>query len=116
MMNRMPRFDKRKRKDEWLQPQVQNKVDTHLTQIRTVHEILSVSKQIEEEIFLGLRLSKGIDFNYLKNKYNTDIYQKFKNIFDKYIKYNFMQKTDKGVRLTINGILISNEILCDFIE
>lgn len=45
---RKPRFDNRKRKDGWLAPLVQNKVDTHLTVIRKVHEILPVSKIIVE--------------------------------------------------------------------
>lgn len=47
-MYRKPRFDNRKRKDGWLAPSVQNKVDTHLTVIRKVHEILPVSKIIVE--------------------------------------------------------------------
>ena len=45
---RKPRFDNRKRKDGWLAPSVQNKVDTHLTVIRKMHEILPVSKIIVE--------------------------------------------------------------------
>ena len=45
---RKPRFNNRKRKDNWLAPSVQNKVDSHLTVIRKVHEILPVSKIIVE--------------------------------------------------------------------
>ena len=45
---RKPRFSNRKRKDGWLAPSVQNKVDTHLMVIRRVHEILPVSKIIVE--------------------------------------------------------------------
>lgn len=45
---RKPRFDNRKRKDGWLAPSVQNKVDSHLTVIRKVHEILPISKIIVE--------------------------------------------------------------------
>ena len=45
---RKPRFDNRKRKDGWLTPSVQNKVDSHLTVIRKVHEILPISKIIVE--------------------------------------------------------------------
>lgn len=41
-------FSNRERKDEWLAPSVQNKVDTHLTAIRKIHEILPVSKIIVE--------------------------------------------------------------------
>ena len=45
---RKPRFDNRKREDGWLAPSVQNKVDTHLTVICKVHEILPISKIIVE--------------------------------------------------------------------
>lgn len=45
---RKPRFNNRKRKDGWLAPSVQTKIDTHLTVIRKVHEILPISKIIVE--------------------------------------------------------------------
>ena len=45
---RKPRFNNRRRKDGWLAPSVQNKVDTHLTAVRRVHEILPVSSIIAE--------------------------------------------------------------------
>ena len=41
---RKPRFNNRRRKEEWLAPSVQNKVDSHLTVIRKVHEILPITK------------------------------------------------------------------------
>ena len=40
---RKPRFNNRTRKDGWLAPSVQQKVDTHLTVVRKVTEILPVS-------------------------------------------------------------------------
>ena len=45
---RKPRFNNRKREDGWLSPSVRNKVDSHLTVIRKVHEILPISKIIVE--------------------------------------------------------------------
>ena len=45
---RKPRFNNRKRKDGWLAPSVQNKVGSHLTVIRKVHEILPINKIIVE--------------------------------------------------------------------
>ena len=45
---RKPRFDNRRRKDKWLAPSVQNKVDSHLTAVRKVHEILPVASVIVE--------------------------------------------------------------------
>ena len=46
--HRKIRFDNRRRKEGWLAPSIQNKVDSHLTVIRKVHEILPVTKIIVE--------------------------------------------------------------------
>lgn len=45
---RKPRFDNRKRKDIWLAPSVQQKVDSHLTMIEKVHKILPISDIVVE--------------------------------------------------------------------
>lgn len=45
---RKSRFNNRRRKDGWLAPSVQNKLDTHLTVIRKVYEILPITKIIVE--------------------------------------------------------------------
>ena len=80
------------------------------------YELLSNKEKIEEEIFLGLRLTKGIDFNQINKKFSTDIYTQYKKEFDKYLNIGLMQKTPNGVKLSQKGILLSNEILCDFIN
>ena len=80
------------------------------------YEILSKENKIEEEIFLGLRLIEGIDFDEINNKYNINIYQIYKNEFDKFLNLKLMKKTTKGIKLTQKGVLLSNEILCEFIK
>ena len=45
---RKPRFDNRKRKDGWLAPSVQQKVDSHLTMIEKVRKILPISDIVVE--------------------------------------------------------------------
>ena len=45
---RKPRFNNRKREKGWLAPSIQNKVDSHLTVIRKVHEILPITKIVVE--------------------------------------------------------------------
>ena len=45
---RKPRFDNRKRKEGQLAPSIQNKVDSHLTVIRKVHEIRPIAKVMVE--------------------------------------------------------------------
>lgn len=80
------------------------------------YQKLTKEEQIEEEIFLGLRLLKGINFNHINQKFDIDIYKQFKLEFDKNLSQGLMKKTKNGVKLSQKGILLSNEILCDFIN
>ena len=58
---RKVRFSNRKRSDGWLAPSVQNKVDTHLTVIRKVHEILPITKVIVEVASFDIQKIKNPD-------------------------------------------------------
>ncbi len=80
------------------------------------YQTLTKQEQIEEEIFLGLRLNSGIDFDFINKKYNIDVFKKYECLFNKFSKNGFMEYTNNGIKLTKEGILVSNEILCEFIE
>lgn len=71
---------------------------------------------IEEGIFLGLRLTKGIDINQFNSEYNINLLERFKTIIDKYTSYGFMEMKEGYLRLTTEGILISNTILAEFVD
>lgn len=77
---------------------------------------LTKKEQLEEEIFLGLRLNEGINFSKIEKRFGIDIFQKYKPLFEKYTKFGFMEYTKHGIKLTLKGILVSNEILSEFIE
>lgn len=58
---RKARFNNRKRREGWLAPSVQQKVDTHITMIRKVHEILPISKIIVEVAAFDIQKIKNPD-------------------------------------------------------
>ena len=60
---RKPRFNNRRRKDGWLTPSIQNKVDTHLTVIRKVYEILPISRIIVEVASFDIQKIKNPDIS-----------------------------------------------------
>ena len=59
--HRKPRFDNRCRRDGWLAPSVQQKVNTHLTVISKVNEILPVAKIIAEVAAFDIQKIKNPD-------------------------------------------------------
>ncbi|MBR6099486.1 radical SAM family heme chaperone HemW [bacterium] len=77
---------------------------------------LTEQEKLEEEIFLGLRRMDGINSSLINEKYNIDFKKKYKNILDKYTASGHITKTENGYKFTVNGILVSNYILADFLD
>lgn len=76
------------------------------------HE-LSNQEILEEAIFLGFRKIAGINIDEINKKFGINFEGEYKNIINKYKE--FFIKTENGYALNTNGILISNEILSEFI-
>ncbi|OGI02917.1 MAG: hypothetical protein A2Y25_09900 [Candidatus Melainabacteria bacterium GWF2_37_15] len=72
-------------------------------------KLLSEAERNEEAIFLGLRLRKGIDIS-------ESFYKRFGYIIEKYSSLGLMSMENNVLTLTPEGILLSNNILAEFIE
>ena len=75
---------------------------------------LTKQEQLEEEIFLGFRKTDGIDIPHIEHKFNINFDKKYSKILKKYS--DFLEKTPHGCRFNTKGILISNTILCEFLQ
>ncbi len=75
--------------------------------------ILTEQETMENEIFLALRLSKGLNITEFNRKYNVDFIKMYKRIIEKY--KNLLEFNQKSIKLTENGFLLSNEIMSEFI-
>lgn len=80
---------------------------------KSVNHELSEQEILEEEIFLGFRKLSGINVGEINNKYSIKFENKYDKILQKYSDY--FSQTDKGYTLTLEGIMLSNEILSEFI-
>lgn len=87
--------------------------------IREFGKILTKHEMLEERIFLGLRLSEGIDVHSINEEFEIDFDKKYKNVLKKYINSGHILETNKGYKLSdnmqSNGFLVSNIILADFL-
>ena len=81
---------------------------------KTSVQKLSKQEQLEEAIFLGFRKIAGINIEEINKIYDIDFNRKYSKILEKYA--DFFVKTQQGWALNIQGILISNNILSEFID
>ena len=77
---------------------------------------LTKEEKLEEMIFLGFRKLKGIETDKINKEFNIDFENKYNKILKKYQESGHILKTEKGYKLTRNGVLISNYILSDFLN
>jgi len=82
---------------------------------RESEHYVTPKEKFEEEIFLGFRCEKGINTKHIHDKYFINFEEKYKNVLDKYMP-KYIEETENGYKLTLKGVLISNEILSEFIE
>ena len=76
---------------------------------------ITKTEKLEEEIFLGFRKSIGLNIATINENFGIDFEKKYQKILNKYIP-QYIYKTSNGYALTIDGILLSNNILAEFIE
>ena len=78
-------------------------------------EKLSIQNKIEEYMFLGLRMTKGISISKFKEVFDKDIHDVYGAIIDKYISMKLITEENDYLRLTEKGIDVSNTILSEFL-
>ena len=81
---------------------------------QNIHE-LSTKEKMEEFMFLGLRLIRGVSRHEFNEKFGVDMFE----VYDRQIKRNIMLKlmeyNSPYLRLTDKGLDLSNMVMSDFL-
>ena len=78
--------------------------------------ILSKKDEMEEFIFMGLRMNEGINLDRFYEKFGLNFKQKYNNILDKLKNLNLIIEQNNNIMLTQKGKEISNTVFVEFIE
>ncbi len=76
-------------------------------------EILTFKDIMEEFMFLGLRMNRGVSISDFEIQFNKNIFDVYGNVFEKFSDY-FVINNDR-ISLNVNGFDISNKIMCEFL-
>lgn len=83
-------------------------------------QVLSVVEQMEEYLFLGLRMCRGVSVKGFYESFGKNLEQVYGQVIEKHIKNGLLEQVvyDKEVwfRLTEAGMDVSNYVMADFLE
>ena len=83
--------------------------------IRTDIHPLSAEEQMEEFMFLGLRMTEGVREAVFSERFGKRIEQVYGQVLEKHISQEVLEKTPGGYRLTERGVDVSNYVLADYL-
>ncbi len=83
--------------------------------IREDIECVDDKKHMEEYMFLGLRMMQGISRSRFQKVFQKDVYEIYKDVIAKWEAKGMIACDDEYVRLTKQGISISNLVMADFL-
>ncbi|GAK11450.1 radical SAM family heme chaperone HemW [Geomicrobium sp. JCM 19039] len=78
-------------------------------------EALSMTEQMEEEMFLGLRLNRGVRADRFREKYGIHMAELYRNVLPELIDDGLVEWRDNHLRLTERGQLLGNEVFEKFL-
>jgi len=90
------------------------KVNKDENVIEQIH-VNDITDDMEEFVFMGLRMSEGIKINEFKKRFNKDIYEVYGDIIEKNIKRELLIYNSEKLFLSSRGMEISNYVMSDFI-
>ncbi len=79
-------------------------------------EVLSKKERLKESLMLGLRLTEGIDINYLENRHGIKVELPILNKILEFKKQGLLENHHNRLRLTPNGFYLSNSVFREIIS
>ena len=77
---------------------------------------LTAHAQLEEALFMGLRLTRGLDLASIESRYRTDVWRLYGTELQPFIDQGLLIYDGAHLSLTRSGMLLANEVMAVFIN
>ena len=91
------------------------RADGNLDQIEEEREKLDWNAQVEETMFLGLRMKEGVSKNKFRERYHREIQEVYGDVLEKLKAEGLIREEEERIFLTKRGNDLSNYVLAQFL-
>jgi len=85
-------------------------------QLVVERRVLSAREALEEALFMGLRLARGIDVNTVKARFGIDVWDIYRRQLEQFREAGVLIYDGRRLRLSRAGMLLANEIMARFLD
>ena len=85
-------------------------------QLAVERRVLSAREALEEALFMGLRLARGIDVNTVKARFGIDVWDIYRRQLEQFREAGVLIYDGRLLRLSRAGMLLANEIMARFLD
>jgi oxygen-independent coproporphyrinogen-3 oxidase len=85
-------------------------------QLAVERRVLSAREALEEALFMGLRLARGIDVNTVKARFGVDVWDIYRRQLEQFREAGVLIYDGRLLRLSRAGMLLANEIMARFLD
>jgi oxygen-independent coproporphyrinogen-3 oxidase len=95
--------------------------DDYVTRIREGRSVVSerrtltAEERLEEALFTGLRLTKGLDLAAIRAKYGVDVWERYGSALEPFVRAGVLERPAGLLRLNREGMLLANEVCSVFV-
>jgi oxygen-independent coproporphyrinogen-3 oxidase len=84
--------------------------------VRVDRRTLDATERVEEALFMGLRLTAGLDLPSMSRRHGIDIWERYGPDLVDYVAAGFVvHEPGRRLALTRNGMLVANDVMAVFI-
>jgi oxygen-independent coproporphyrinogen-3 oxidase len=77
---------------------------------------LSRREQLEEALFMALRLADGVEFDRIRTRYGVDVWREWGERLAPFEEAGLIQRDARRLRLTRQGMLLASSVMTTFLE
>jgi oxygen-independent coproporphyrinogen-3 oxidase len=77
---------------------------------------LSDAERLEETLFMGLRLTAGLDLPALKIRYGVDVWDEYGSELQPFVDAGLLVYDGRSLRMSRPGMLLAHEVMTVFIR
>jgi oxygen-independent coproporphyrinogen-3 oxidase len=82
----------------------------------TERRVLTDAERLEEALFMGLRLTDGLDLQEVKNRYAVDVWREYGGELQPFVDGGLLVYDGRSLRMPRQGMLLAHEVMAVFIR